>query len=316
MTYKSLELVKPEQYTLEGLEIGVTSNCNFKCDYCCAYNRDDGQALDSREIIRILEGMPDLKRVRLSGGEVTLKFQDCEEVVAYCASRGIATQLNSNASLLSASRIDRLAKAGLTTLHVSYNYRDASEWSRYYRLPESVHRKILENLRLAAQSSFDTVVETLLFEGTQNRLPEIHESAYELGIRTHEIQNAIRMNHTGWSSIAARDQLKQAVEELVRAKKEDMILYFTCMDRFVDELGLPQPEGVHYSHCIDGKTQLHLHGNGDVLICELCHPVIIGNIYKGTDLNTIYRDRPSALDDYLTKLPCPAFDALFPQGER
>ncbi|MEO3944096.1 radical SAM protein [Gorillibacterium sp. CAU 1737] len=316
MTYKSLELVKPEEYTLEGLEIGVTSNCNFKCEYCCAYNRDDGQSLDSGEIIRILEGLPELKRVRLSGGEVTLNFKDCEEVVAYCSSRGIATQLNSNASLLSASRIERLDKAGLTTLHVSYNYTDAAEWSSYYHLPESVHRKIQENLRLAAQTSFDTVVETLLFEGTMERLSEIHESAYEMGIRTHEIQNAIRMNHTGWSAIAARDQLKQAVEGLVRAKKDDMKLYLTCMDRFVDLLGLPQGDNIFYSHCIDGKTQLHLHGNGDVLICELCHPVVIGNIYSGTDLNTIYRDRPAALDSYLKKLPCPALDALFPQSTR
>jgi len=312
MTYKSLELAKPEQYALEGLEIGVTSNCNFKCDYCCAYNRDDGQALDSREIIRILEGLPELKRVRLSGGEVTLKFRDCEEVVAYCASRNIATQLNTNASLLSASRIDRLDKAGLTTLHVSYNFTRADAFSRFYKQPEEVYGKIRNNLWLCAESSFDTVVETLLFAETAGRLAEIHESAYELGIRIHEIQNSIRMEHSGWSAIAARDQLKAAVEELVRARREGMILYFTCMDRFVEELGLPRREGVHYSNCIDGKTQLHLHGNGDILICELCHPVVIGNIYAGTDLAAIYRDRPRALDEYLSKLPCPALDALFP----
>lgn len=313
MTYKSLELVRPEEFTLEGLEIGVTSDCNFSCEYCCAYNRNDGQTLDGKEIIRILEGLPDLKRVRLSGGEVTLKFRDCEEVVAYCASRGIATQLNTNASLLSTSRIARLDKAGLTTIHISYNYTHAEEFSRFYHLPEEVYAKILGNIRLCADSSFDTVLETLLFDKTAERLPEIHESAYELGVRTHEIQNSIRMDRSGWSAIAARDQLKRAVEELVRAKKEDAILYFTCMDRFVEDLGLPRQEGVYYSNCIDGKTQLHLHGNGDVLICELCHPVIIGNIYSGTDLGTLYDNRPKALDDYLRKLPCPALDALFPQ---
>ncbi|WP_438431970.1 radical SAM protein [Gorillibacterium sp. sgz500922] len=312
MTYKSLELAALEDFRLEGLEIGVTSNCNFKCDYCCAYNRDDGQALDSREIIRILEGLPELKRVRLSGGEVTLKFRDCEEVVAYCASRGISTQLNSNASLLSESRIDRLEKAGLTDLHVSYNFTEAEAFSRYYKQPVEVYAKIQNNLRRCAEKSFNTVVETLLFEETAGRLAAIHESAYGLGVRIHEIQNSIRMDHTGWSGIAARDQLKAAVEELVKAKREDMALYFTCMDRFVDELGLPRQEGVYYSNCIDGKTQLHLHGNGDILICELCHPVVIGNIYAGTELSEIYRNRPQALDDYLNRLPCPALDALFP----
>lgn len=61
MTYKSLELVKPQTWELEGLEIGVTSNCNFRCDYCCAYKRNDGQGLEGKEIIRILEELPSLK---------------------------------------------------------------------------------------------------------------------------------------------------------------------------------------------------------------------------------------------------------------
>lgn len=88
MKYKSLELDKPLTYELEGLEVGVTSNCNFRCDYCCAYKRNDGQSINGKEVIRILEELPGLKRVRLSGGEVTLKFQDCVEIVSYCSSRG------------------------------------------------------------------------------------------------------------------------------------------------------------------------------------------------------------------------------------
>ncbi|MDF2938296.1 MAG: Fe-S oxidoreductase, partial [Paenibacillaceae bacterium] len=76
MAYKSLELVKPERYKLEGLEVGLTSSCNFKCDYCCAYQRNDGESLDGREVIRVLEELPGLKRVRLSGGEVTMKYRD------------------------------------------------------------------------------------------------------------------------------------------------------------------------------------------------------------------------------------------------
>lgn len=65
--YKSLELETPGVYELEGLEVGVTSNCNYKCDYCCAYNRDDGACINSQEVIRIISELPRLKRVRLSG---------------------------------------------------------------------------------------------------------------------------------------------------------------------------------------------------------------------------------------------------------
>lgn len=40
--YKLFELEIFGVYELEGLEVGVIFNCNFKCDYCCVYNWDDG----------------------------------------------------------------------------------------------------------------------------------------------------------------------------------------------------------------------------------------------------------------------------------
>ncbi|MEK3752649.1 radical SAM protein [Paenibacillus sp. FSL E2-8871] len=314
MRYKALELDKPLTYELEGLEIGVTSNCNFRCDYCCAYNRNDGQSIKAKEVIRILEELPGLKRVRLSGGEVTLKFDDCVEIVNYCSSRGIQTQLNSNGSLLNAERIDQLVAAGLTTIHISFNFTTADAFSRYYNIHPSIYEKIRENITMFAATSVDTVLETLLFSETQDNMKEISDHVYAMGVRTHEIQNSIIMDHTGWKSIAAREQLKNAVSELIAMKEEDTTLYFTCMDRFMDALGFEEQPGVYFPHCIEGKKQLHLHGNGDILISELCHPVIIGNIYQGTSLKDLYSNMPAPLAQFLDKLPCPALDALFPQG--
>ncbi|MDQ0195715.1 radical SAM protein [Paenibacillus wynnii] len=314
MRYKSLELDKPLTYDLEGLEIGVTSNCNFRCDYCCAYQRNDGQSINAKEVIRILGELPNLKRVRLSGGEVTLKFQDCVEIVTYCSSRGIQTQLNSNGSLLNAERIEELVAAGLTTIHISFNFTTPEAFSRYYNIHPSIYEKIRENISLFAATSVDTVLETLLFSETQDNMKEISDHVYGLGVRTHEIQNSIIMDHSGWKSIAAREQLKAAVNDLIAGKKEDTTLYFTCMDRFMEALGFEEQPGVYFPHCIEGKKQLHLHGNGDILISELCHPVIIGNIYNGTSLNDLYSNMPSPLAQFLDKQPCPALDALFPQG--
>lgn len=314
MKYKSLELEKPIVYQLEGLEIGVTSSCNFRCDYCCAYQRNDGNSIDARKIIPLLEQLPSLKRVRLSGGEVTLKYEDCVEVVSYCAARGIQTQLNSNGSLLNEERIWRLADAGLTTIHISFNFTTAESFSQYYHIHPSIYHKIRDNIAIFVSTQVDTVLETLLFSENEHHMKEIHDHVYEMGVRTHEIQNSIIMNHSGWKAIAARDALKQAVNELIAHKKEDMTLYFTCMDRFMTELGFKEQPGVYFPHCIEGKKQLHLHGNGDILISELCHPVIIGNIYKGTSLRDIYTDMPAALKDFLDREPCPAREALFPSG--
>lgn len=207
-----------------------------------------------------------------------------------------------------------MVSAGLTTIHISFNFTTAEAFSKYYNIHPSIYEKIRENITLFAATSVDTVLETLLFSETQDNMKEISDHVYAMGVRTHEIQNSIIMDHTGWKSIAAREQLKNAVSELIARKKEDTILYFTCMDRFMDALGFEEQPGVYFPHCIEGKKQLHLHGNGDILISELCHPVIIGNIYQGTSLKDLYNNMPAPLAQFLDKQPCPALDALFPQG--
>jgi MoaA/NifB/PqqE/SkfB family radical SAM enzyme len=314
MTYKSLELQKPDTYELEGLEVGVTSSCNFSCEYCCAYQRNDGQSISGQEVIRVLEELPALRRVRLSGGEVTLRYADCLQIIEYCTARGIATQLNTNASLLDAGKLQLLKLAGLSNIHISFNFTSADRFAAYYGLHPRVYDKVLKNIRLCVETGIETVLETLLFHETQHRMREISDCVYQLGVRIHEIQNSVVMEHSGWDAIAAREELTRAVAELINNRRPEMTLYFTCMDRFADALGFREQSGVYFSHCVDGKKQLHLHGNGDVLICELCHPVVIGNIFQGTSLRDIYQNRPAPLAEFLEKLPCPALDAVFPTG--
>ncbi|MCM3173014.1 radical SAM protein [Paenibacillus sp. MER 99-2] len=313
--YKSLELETPGVYELEGLEVGVTSNCNYKCDYCCAYNRDDGECISAQEVIRIISELPRLKRVRLSGGEVTLKYQDCLEIVTYCAAHGIDTQLNTNATLLTEERIHALRDAGLSNIHISFNYTEPDAYAAYYRVHPRMYERLEQNIRLCTEAGLETVLETLLFEGTQANMRAISEKVYDMGVRIHEIQNSIVMPHSNWSQITPKESLVHSVRELITHKKPDTTLYFTCMDRFADQLGFREEPGVYFSNCVDGTKQLHLHGNGDILICELCHPVVIGNIYQGTTLIDIYSNQPRALSDFLEKLPCPAYDALFPNEQ-
>ena len=309
MVYKMLELDGSSRCRLEGLEIGLTSNCNFRCDYCCAYQRNDGRFLEAERILPILEDLPDLKRVRLSGGEVTLRFEDCLKIVKYCASRGVHTQLNSNATLLNPEKLDRLEEAGLTSLHVSFNFTDPDSFSAYYQVSPDLFHKIVENVRYSVTKGFDTVLETLLFADTCGRLLEIDRFIYDLGVRIHEIQNGIAMPHTGWHALPTPEELKRAVNRLIDGKPDDMTVYLTCMDRFADRIGIPHGKNVHIARCIEGITQLHLHSNGDILISELCHPVVIGNVFAGTSLRDIYARMPPELREYLDRRPCPALAA-------
>lgn len=207
------------------------------------------------EAIRIIRESPHLKRVRLSGGEVTLKYKDCLEIVTYCAAQGIDTQLNTNASLLTEERIIAPRDAGLSNIHISYNYTDADSYLAYYRVHPSMYERLERNIRLCTELGLETVLETLLFQGNQDSMQAISDKVYNLGVRIHEIQNSIKMPHTDWSQIVSKASLVQSVTALIENKKPDTTLYFTCMDRFAEQLDLREQPGVYFSNCVDGTKR-------------------------------------------------------------
>ncbi|MGH8915337.1 MAG: radical SAM protein, partial [Acidimicrobiia bacterium] len=111
MVFKALETAGLEAGSLRAVEIGVTSRCNFRCSYCGAYDLREKQILSVEQLVATLERLPDLKRVKLSGGEVLLEFDICEGIVRWCSERGIDTQINSNGTLLDEERFRRMEHA-------------------------------------------------------------------------------------------------------------------------------------------------------------------------------------------------------------
>jgi len=305
--FKTLELSHDPKFVLTGLEIGLSSNCNFHCDYCCAYELNDRSLMTSRRAIEILESVDTLQRVKLSGGEVLIYFDECVRLIEYCTERGLQTQVNSNGSLLNAEKIARLETAGLGCLHVSYNFTRAAEFGAYYKQPEAMFHRIEENIRIAAASRLEVVTETVMFRSTQYRLPEIHHRVHALGVRKHEIQNGIPIEKNDWAEVLSGSEVEQAIENLVANRHPGVALYFSCID--IDPAGNFYPrvmellttQQIHFPSCIEGRNQLHIHSNGDVLICELGHAKVIGNVNSGTELKKLLDDKPPALVDFLER---------------
>lgn len=303
--FKMIELGSKQEFVLTALEIGLSSNCNFRCDYCCAYNFNDKNFMRAERVIAILEDAPDLKRVKLSGGEVLIYFEECARVVEYCSRRGLQTQINTNGSLLNQEKIDILAGVGLGCLHFSFNFTDAQAFSAYYKQNERVFERIKENIAIAARSPIDTVVESVIFKSTQHTLVDIHHYLHGLGVRKHEIQNGIPIAERDWAEVLPPPQVEAVIENLIENRHPEVELYFSCID--INPRGTFYPKvlhylkqgGVHFPSCIEGRNQLHVHSNGDVLICELGHPVVIANLNEGTRLNDLLQNKPPALEEFL-----------------
>lgn len=307
-SFKRLETTSFPDHALRSVEVGVTSRCNFRCDYCCAYDLTEKRTLSAAEVIASLEGLPALERVKLSGGEVLLEFETCREIVEWCASQGLHTQINSNGTLLDEARILELERAGLDVLHVSLNHVDAARHSAFYRVSPKWFDKISATLRTAASCRrLEAVAETVLFSETIDHVAEVHRYVASLGVRKHEIQAEIPSIHAGYDAALEGDRVADSIAKLLDARVEGVELFFSCLSAYFGassphwsifdrHLG---PGRVAIARCIEGKSQLHVHSDGSVLICELGWPKPIGNIFE-TSLNEIFRSPPEALRSFLS----------------
>ncbi len=306
-SFKHLETGHATGYALRSVEIGVTSRCNFRCDYCCAYDLNEKRTLDAAEVIESLSALSDLERVKLSGGEVLLEFDTCRDIVQWCASQGLHTQINTNGTLLDQQRILELERAGLNILHVSLNHVDVDGHSAFYRVGPKFFDKIVQTLRAAAGCRrLEAVAETILFSETVDRIAEVHRFVASLGVRKHEIQAEIPSIHSGYGSVLGAERVAGGIRALLEARVDGVELFFSCLSAYFGDDsphwsvfdGHIGPGRVSVARCIEGKSQLHVHSDGSVLICELGWPEPIGNVFE-TSLANIFRSPPEPLRAFL-----------------
>lgn len=285
----------------------MTARCNFRCAYCGAYDLLEKRVLSSEDVIATLGTLPDLERVKLSGGEVLIECDTCTEIVRYCAQRGIQTQINTNGTLLNEERFRALEEAGLDIVHFSLNHTDTVSHSRFYRVRElQFHRIIGAIARTVASPSVEAVAETILFNETRTTLVDVHRFVADLGVKKHEIQMEIPSVHQGYENTLAPEDIAQAIAELAEARDPRTTLYFSCLSAYfrgsspmwqVLRPVFTDP-GIVNASCIEGRAQLHIHSTGEVMICELGCPEIIGNIFDD-DLLTLFNAPASRLQEFI-----------------
>jgi len=303
MAFKAIETEASNEIQLRSVELAITSRCNFRCSYCGAFDLNERQVLTGDAAIDIISDLPHLERVKLSGGEVLLRFDDCLQVVQYCASRGIETQINTNGSLLDHEKITTLKNAGVSCLHFSLDFTTAEEHARFYRVRPDVFPKIINSIRESvASGTIDTVVETIVFNETKKHLVEIHDFIADLGVTKHEIQMEIPGIHEGYTSTTPADELAELLCDLIDHQRPGVHMYFSCLSAYIKPTSPSFPrirpyygrDGVHFAGCIEGKNQLHVHSNGDIMLCELGAPSVIGNVFQ-TRLSHLVESRPESL---------------------
>jgi cyclic pyranopterin phosphate synthase len=120
---------------LHYLRLSLTDRCNFRCVYCLPQGCPSGSSgapLSQQEIGRLVRALAGLGfwKVRLTGGEPTIRADLCEVVRRVAAAPGIRkVGLTTNGYRL-AAMASELRDAGLTTINVSVDSLDPERFQR------------------------------------------------------------------------------------------------------------------------------------------------------------------------------------------
>jgi cyclic pyranopterin phosphate synthase len=270
--------------TFKYLRLSVTDKCNFRCAYCLpnGYKKNPNeleQELSVTEIRRLVGGFAELgfKKVRLTGGEPTLRKDIVEIVEAVASQKNIEkVAMTTNAFRLQ-SLLPDLKRAGLSALNISL---DSLEHENFSTITGS-HRfeEVFASIEQALVMGFSSVkVNVVLLKG-QNDLEldgflefvkarSVSVRFIEL-MKTGDNQDFFAKHHVSMD-VVKRSLYSRGWEEIERRTEDGPAAVFVHPGH-IGQMGLIAPYAKDFCETCNrlrvsarGRLRLCLFGNGDL----------------------------------------------------
>lgn len=259
------------------LRLSITDVCNFRCTYCLPHGYQpacppahDFLTLD--EIKRVTAAFAALgtEKVRLTGGEPTLRRDFCDIVAAIRANPAIHTLAVTTNGYRLGRDAARWREAGLTALNVSVDSLDPRQFLAI--TGENKLSQILLGIDKALEAGFATVkVNTVLLRG----LNDHSLAAFLHWIKTRPIQirfielmetgdgsELFRQRHVSGDTIRQR-LLQQGWQCRPRGRSDGPAQVFSHPD-YQGEVGLIMP---YERHFCDSCNRLRVSSQGQLHLC-------------------------------------------------
>ena len=180
------------------IQLEVTGACNLACAMCLVRYRPrigrKAGAMCFHTFKGIVDELPELEKLTLQGLGEPLLAPDLLLMVEYAAARGIRMGFNTNATLLTRPRAERLVRAGLDWLHVSLDgataatYESIRDGSDFATVRENVIALVETKRRLRVEKPRLALVFVAMRRNLEE-LPELVGLAHEWGVGRVYVQN-------------------------------------------------------------------------------------------------------------------------------
>jgi len=322
-------------YTPKPARLGlkVTNRCNARCIMCPGWRMDDGgKELTVSEIREVVSNplFDSLERFSFGGGEPTIR-EDLAEIaeVVLDARPGIKRfGISTNGLQPSRVRQQVMSLADIThkrsvefSVAVSIDgYRDTHD--RIRRVPhafDKVNETILLLKELRMQLPFNMHLNTVVQQLNISELPQLYEFARELELKIQFIPAIAAL-------LAENDDDRQKLE-LNPLQIEEMKLFLNNPQHtmlpvwaaFWQEYFRVIQGGRRRFPCALLYHSVHLHSDGNLFICGVHEPMILGNIHDAPADEIWYSDEAKRIRERVKENYCPncvnSCDIPFSLGE-
>jgi len=184
------------------IQIECTTRCNLKCRMCeISYWTEKGGDLKLDGLRRMIEHLPKLKRVDLTGIGEALMNRGFFDALELLKSRGVYITLNDNFTLMTEKAARRVVELGVDQLFLSL---DGATKATYERIRVGANfDKVVANTRRLIQIKQElrkkrpeVKVNTVVCADNYRELPAIIELAHDLGVGMVQFVNVITFAST------------------------------------------------------------------------------------------------------------------------
>lgn len=184
------------------IQVEVTAACNLRCRMCLVryqppVDRVTG-TMSLADFTALVDGVPGVERITLQGLGEPLLVPHLDDMVRLAAGRGIAVGFNTNGTLLTAERAERLVDAGLAWLHVSVDgataatYESIRDGAHFDRVRRGVEAIVAARARRGTGRP-DISLVCVAMRRNHRELPALVRLAAEWGVGRLWVQN---LSHT------------------------------------------------------------------------------------------------------------------------
>lgn len=262
------------------MDLAITYRCNDDCAHCYNARPRTYPEMNTGQWTKVIDRLWDIgiPHIVFTGGEPTLR-NDLADLVAYAASKGQITGLNTNARRLSDKRfLSRLVDAGLDHVQITVESHDSQIHDSMVRV-RGAWKQTIAGLRNALDTPLFVMTNTTMLQENSPALRQTLDFLAGLGVATLGL-NALIYSGRGLTvgTGLAESQL-QPLLELARERTEShgqRLIWYTptqyChFDPMQLELGVKGCTAASYNMCIEP--------DGGVLPCQSYYQQT-GNILK------------------------------------